>query len=247
MTDKNNIEEFAEASIVIIAHDILELDIIIPKLIFDYNINPNIKDGYYMYQNLVGNIITLNMNSIFSLKNENDIKTVIVYGFIHEIIHMHQEILSKYKIDTIYHTSIEDLTDHHTIDIIRNNIDLINSRLNFKFNDIFLVGVERQISISNNISPILFDIHSYFSKTLAGVLANKLNVNFDYLFNSLQNSDILTIIFPNKREYNIDLYYGQVQELNLLINLIYLTNFNMIHITINDFKTIEKRIVLRLL
>lgn len=246
MTDKDDIIKFAESAIIIIIHDILELDIIIPKLIFDWNVNPNIKNGYYMYQNVSGNIITLNMNSIFSLKDENDIKTVITYSFIHEIVHMHQEIISKYKTDKIYHITIEDSADYYTIDIIKNNIDLINSRLNFKFNDVFLLGIERQISVSN-IPPMIFNIHDYFSKTLAGILVNKLNINFDYIFNLLQNSHMLTIIFPNKREYNMDLYYGEIRELNILINLISLINFNMIHIQVNDFKMIEKRIIINLI
>lgn len=222
------IAQFSYAAIVIIIRDILEIDIIIPKLIFDYSINPNINNGYYMYQNVSGNTITLNMNSIIELKNENDIKTVITYSFIHEIIHMHQAIYSTYKYDKEFYTYIEDTADASTIRYIRENIQLINSRLNFEFNDIFLKGIERQLKYQD-CNMALFDNHNYNSKVIAGALSNKLNMNFDYLYNSLTNASRLKIVFPDKREYYLDLDYGTVNELDLLINLIYLTNFKMIH------------------
>lgn len=244
---KNNIIGFAESALVVLIRDILELDILIPKLICDYDQNPNIKNGYYMYQNPAGDCITLNMNSILSLKNENDIKTVITYGFIHEIVHMHQDIISEYKTNKVYYTLIEDSADKHAIDIVRNNINLINSRLNFQFNEVFLTGIERQIKMSETIKIMEFYTHDYYCKTITGALINKLNINYDYIFNLLKDAHILTVIFPNKREYNMDLYYAEIEELNILINLIYLTNFNMIHTLVNNFKIIEKRIVLKLL
>lgn len=238
-----NIIKFAESAIIIIVYDILELDIIIPKIIFDWDNNPNINNGYYMYQNISGDTITLNMSCINSLKNENDIKTVIVYGFIHEIIHMYQAIISEYKSNREYYTFIEDSADYNTISIIRDNLELINSRLNFKFNDVFLLGIERQLSIPN-IEPILFNNNDYFIKTISGSLVSKLNMNFDYIFNLLKNSYMLTIIFPNKRNYNIDLLYGTIEELNILINLIYLTNFNIIHIS--SYDDFQKRLIVKL-
>ena len=40
---------------------------------------------------------------------------------------------------------------------------------------------------------------------------------------------MLKIIFPNKRVYHIDLEDYTPNELNILINLIYLTDFRMIY------------------
>lgn len=230
----NKIEQFSHASINIIIQDILEIDIIVPRLIFDYSVNPNINTGYYMYQNISGNIITLNMNSIMELKNENDIKTVITYGFIHEIMHMYQKISSKYRTDRQTYMFLEDTADSTTIAYIRENIELINKRLHFEFNDIFLKGIERQLNCHHN-NQISLDNHIYRAKIIAGALYNKLNYNFDYLFNLLINGSTLKIIFPDKREYYLDLYYGTVDELNILINLIYLTDFKMIHTNFIEF------------
>lgn len=229
-----NIEKFSYGAITVIIRDILELDIIIPRLVFDYSINPNINNGYYMYQNVSGNIITLNMNSIMSLRNENDIKTVITYGFIHEIMHMHQSISSKYKTDKEFYTFIEDSADAMTITCIRENMELINKRLNFEFNDVFLMGIERQLKYQL-FDGIDLNSHNYRAKTIAGALSSKLNVNFDYLYNSIINASTLKVVFPDKREYYIDLDYGTVDELDLLINLIYLTDFRIIHINFVEF------------
>lgn len=223
------IEQFSYAAINIIIQDILEVDIIVPGLIFDYSISPNINHGYYMYQNVSGNIITLNMNSIMELKNENDIKTVITYGFIHEIIHMHQNICSKYKTDKEMHMFYEDTADRATIIYIRKNMELINKRLHFEFNDVLLKGIERQLQYQM-IDDIQLNNIIYKAKTIAGALCNKLNCNFDYLFNLLSNQWMVKVVFPDKREYYLDMEYGTVDELNVLINLIYLTDFRMIRI-----------------
>lgn len=249
MFNKNNIVGFAESALVVLIRDILELDILIPRLICDYNQNPNIKNGYYMYQNPGGDYITLNMHSILALKDENDMKTVITYGFIHEIIHMHQDITSSYKTNQVYYTLIEDSADRYTIDIVRNNIDLINSRLNFQFNEVFLTGIERQIKIPAIINTMEFHSHDYYCKTIAGVLINKLNINYDYIFNLLQNTYMLTVVFPNGRQYNLDLYNGILEELDKLINLIYLSDFRMIHTKLEDFAIVghtTKRLILTL-
>ena len=71
MINKNNITNFANSAIVVLIRDILELDIIIPRLIYDFDTNPNIRNGYYMYQNVAGDCITLNMQSILALKDED--------------------------------------------------------------------------------------------------------------------------------------------------------------------------------
>lgn len=227
------IENFSYSAINIIINDILELDIIVPRLIFDYSEKANISNGYYMYQNVSGNIITLNMNNILSLKYINDIKTVITYGFIHEIMHMYQAIYSKYKIDKQFYTMIEDTADIYTINFVKDNKSLIENRLNFEFNDIFLKGIENQLIFTN--FDISFDIHNYNAKTIAGSLSSKLNINFDYLYNSLINANTLKVIFPNKREYYLDLDYATVNELDILINLIYLTDFKLIHVKFEEF------------
>lgn len=223
------IEEFSYAAINIIIQDILELDIIVPRLVFDYSVNPNINCGYYMYQNVSGTIITLNMNSIMELKVENDIKTVITYGFIHEIFHMYQSISSNYKTNKEMYMFYEDTADNATIICIRENMELINKRLHFEFNDVFLTGIERQLQYQM-ISNIRLNNIIYKAKTIAGALCNKLNYNFDYLFNLISNEWMLKVVFPDKREYYIDLENGTVDELNILINLIYLTDFKMISI-----------------
>lgn len=235
--NSKEIEQFSYAAINIIIKDILELDIIVPKLIFDYSIEPYINNGYYMYQNVPGDIITLNMNSISSLKNENDIKTVITYGFIHEIMHMHQFISSMYKTSNIYYTYIEDNADANTINYIMENMDLINKRLNFEFNDVFLMGIKRQLKNETEYIDI-YSKHLYFAKTISGALCNKLNINFDYLYDNLIGTNMLTVVFPDKREYYIDLDYGTIDELTVLINLIYLININIIHINFNESRLI---------
>lgn len=224
-----NIEQFAQAALVIIIRDILELDIVIPRLIFDYSIDCNKTCGYYMYQNVSSNIITLNMTAIQELKYENDIKTVITYGFIHEIVHMFHPISSKYKTKISVYSYIEDNIDAITIELIRNNINLIDNRLNFTFNTVFLKGIERQLKydITNEME---FKNHAYISKSIAGALAGKLNVNFDYLYKMLIDANSLKVVFPDKREYYIDMDYGTAEELDILINLIYLTNIRMINV-----------------
>lgn len=234
-----DIEQFSYSAISIIIYDIMKINIIIPKIVFDYSINPNINNGYYMYQNTSGNIITLNMNSIILLKEFNDIKTVIVYGFIHEIIHMYQPISSKYKTDKQFYTIIEDSADALTVNYIRNNMDLINTKLKFEFNDIFLKGIEKQLNYSlisvSHMNDINLDNHMYNAKTIAGSLCSKLNLNFDYLYNLLTNANSVFIIFPDKRRYLIDMNYATINELDLLINLIYLTDIRMIHTYFNEF------------
>ena len=229
----NEIEKFSYASITILIRDILNLPIIIPRLIFDYNDNPSIINGYYMYQNISGNIVTLNMHSIMTLKTENDIKTVITYGFIHEIMHMYQNINTKYKTNKEFYSYIEDTADYSTINYIRNNMDLINTKLNFKFNDVFLNGIERQLKYQTE--GIQLNTRSYIAKTIAGALCNKLNFNFDHLYYLIINANGLTVIFPNQNNYYLDLDYATTQEINIVLNQIYLTNFKMIRTNFTEY------------
>ena len=246
--ENKDIEKFAYSANNIIIRDILKVDIIIPRLIFDYSVNPNINNGYYMYQNVSGTIITLNMNSIYTLKDEDDIKTVITYGFIHEIIHMCQFILSNYKTDKQYYSFIEDYADYFTIEFVKRNIGLINKRLNFNFNDIFLTGIERQLThkfIGKNFN---LNTHIYISKTIAGVLAGRLNYNFDYLFNLMMTANTMRIILPDKRKYYIDLDYEQGNNIDLIVNLLYLIDYKMIRINfidqVEEYKVKELTLIL---
>ena len=62
--DKLEVELFSRAAINIIIQDITELDIIIPCLIFDYSTEPDISSGYYMHQNISGNIITTEKDAV---------------------------------------------------------------------------------------------------------------------------------------------------------------------------------------
>lgn len=235
------IKSFVQAANFIIIRDILEVNILIPTLIFDYSIDPYIRNGYYMYQNISGTTITLNMNLISSLKNDDDIKTVITYGFIHEIYHMHQEIYSNYRTNQEYYSFIEDNADRETINFIRNNIPLINNRLNFKFNDIFLIGIERQLHSKSK--KINLNIHAYIAKIIAGTLYDKLNYNFDYLYNLLITANTLVVVFPDKRKYYIDLDYEQGDSIGLLVNLLIIINYKIIYIDfinqIDDYKVKE--------
>lgn len=236
----DNIEVFCQSAIAIIIQDIMEIDMIIPRLVYDYSKNPNIKNGYYMAKNIAGDIITLNMNSIKELKYKDDIKTVIVYGFIHEILHMFQYINSNYFKYQEYNNTVEDITDFDTINFIRNNLSLIESRLKFTFNTVFLKGIERQLETYRieNRDNVFFNTNdnqiTYINNVISGVLCNKLNLNYDYIRNLLSLNENLQVIFPDKREYNISLNYGTIEELNLLINLIYLTNFKFIYIKKSD-------------
>lgn len=224
------IENFSRSAINIIIYDILELEIVVPYLVFDYSTNPNINNGYYMHQNICGNIFTLNMNSILELKNIDDIKTVVTYGFIHEIFHMYQPISSKYKKDCNFYNQYEDTADYYTINYIYNNKELIEKRLKFKINDVFLNGIKRQLK-SVQYQDIDYNQASYFAKSITGALCNKLNYNFDTLYDLIRNHSPggIKIIFPDKRVYVVDIYYGTRDELNLLINLIYLTDFKLIY------------------
>ena len=224
------IEKFSNSAIVVIIQDIMEAEIIIPKLIFDYSINPDIKNGYYISKNVSGDIITLNMNLIEELRVEDDIKTVITYGFIHEIMHMYQRINSKYFTDYNYHNKIEDIADYETIDFIMNNKDLIESRLKFKINEVFLNGIKRQLQLKDYSCNLIFKNSTYVINTITGALCNKLNTNYDYIRNIIGNSEFIRIIFPDKREYNLDINYTNQFDLNLLINLIYLTDFKFIYV-----------------
>lgn len=225
-------EDFAYAAINIIIQDIIDTDIIIPRLIFDYSITPNINNGFYMYQNISGNIITLNMNSILELKDDNDIKTVITYGFIHEIMHMFQPISSAYKKDKEFYNIIEDTADCETINFIKYSLKQIEGRLHFRFNDIFLKGIERQLkSVLSEID--YYNQTLYNAKTIAGSLCNKLNVNFDYIHNLITNNRFLKIIFPDGREIYLDIPYGNRDDINLIINTIHLTKFRGIKVIDN--------------
>lgn len=228
--DKLEVELFSRAAINIIIQDITELDIIIPRLIFDYSTEPDISSGYYMHQNISGNIITLNMPLILELKNPDDIKTVITYGFMHEIFHMYQLISSKYKTDPGFYTIYEDTADYLTINYIYDNRELIEGILHFKINDVFLNGIKRQLK-NIQYQDIDYDQASYVAKSIAGALCHKLNYNFDALYNLIRNysPESIKIIFPDKRNYILDIYYGTSTDLNLLINLIYLADFKLIY------------------
>lgn len=246
MTNRE-IEEFAHAAIFILIKDILEIEAVVPRLIFDYSVQPYIGTGYYMYQNAAGTTITLNMNSIATLKVANDIKTVIVYSFIHEIIHMHQSIYSYYKTDKFYYSYIEDSADAITIKYIKENEKLINSRLNFIFNDVFLNGIERQLKHKPK-EKFNFNIHYYIAKTIAGTLSTKLNYNFDYLYNLIMDANTMIIIFPDKRKYYIDLDYEQENSISTLVNLLNLTEYRILHIDfinqVEQYKVKELSIIL---
>lgn len=226
--EQNNYQKFAYVALNIIINDIMEMHMLTPKLVFDYCSNPEINTGYYMYQNPAGDIITINMHSIYSLKNDNDIKTVTVYGFIHEIMHMYQVMSSMYKTNKDFYTRIEDVADRNTIDYIRNNLSLINTRLNFEFNEIFLKGIERQLNCEANYRIDFYNFKQYAIKTIVGAMCNKLNINFDYLSNILRSYDVLNVVFPDGRNIFIDLEYGEIPDLNILINQIYLTDFKFI-------------------
>ena len=225
----NDIKTFAQSAIVVIVQDILQVDIIIPRLVFDYSINPNVNQGYYMYKNVTGDVITLNMNVIEELRDLDYMKTVIVYGFIHEILHMFQDINSKYFKDSHYYTEIEDSTDYTTIHLVRNNLDLINKRLKFEFSEVFLKGIERLL-VYPQLNDNTFNDKLYTCNTISGALCNKLNLNYEYIRSILLQNDILRVIFPDKREFNLDLKYDTADSLNLLINLIYLEDFKFIYI-----------------
>lgn len=223
------IEQFARSAISIIIQDIMEVDVIIPNLIFDYSINQCISSGYYMHQNLAGNIITLNMPAIEELRVDDDIKTIIVYGFVHEIVHYCQDISSRYKTDPMFYNQYEDSADRTTIEYFLNFQIEFEEKLNFKFNEIFIEGIKRQLG--NQSYLIDYDHSTYVAKTITGALCNKLNYNFDYLYNLIRykSPGNIKIIFPDKREYNIILPYSTSDELNLLINLIYLTDIKFIN------------------
>lgn len=221
--------KWAEASLVVLIRDILEMNILIPKLVFDYSTTPDIFGGYYMYQNPSGTIITLNMNSIEALRVEDDIKTVITYGFIHEIMHMFQPINSKYHLDSSYYSMIEDTADHEAIRLMRAEKDLIESRLHFKINNDFLYGIERQLK---NIDTIEFEDCNYLCKTLIGAICGRLNINFDYLYNFIisNDPDYMRIDFPDGRVYYLEEYDYDISSgsLDAIINLIYLTDFKLV-------------------
>lgn len=240
MLNNFTIEQFANAAIVIVVVDILEFDIIIPKLVFDYSYDPEVKQGYYMYQNPSGTVITLNMNYINYLKDLDDMKTVIVYGFIHEIVHMYQKMSSLYFRNSVYYTMIEDGADYYTIDFIRQYKSLIESRLHFKINDVFIKGIERQLKVKSEVN---FDNSNYIIRTLVGAISGKMNVNYDYLYGIIDDhsSNAICVIFPDNRNFYIDKEYGNSTELELLINLIYLTDFKFIR-TISE----ASRIILKL-
>lgn len=243
--DKNQYIQFANAALNIIIQDIMEVDIIIPKLVFDYSTNPNINTGYYMYQNITGDIITINMNSIESLRVDDDIKTVTTYGFIHEIMHMFQAMSSRYRTDKEFYTIIEDNADRETIRFIRDNLNGINRRLHFKFNEVFLLGIERQLK--NDYSEIdYYSNKSYICKAISGALCNKLNINFDYIYTLLLHYEILLILIPDNRNIYLDLIYATSHELNLILNSIYLSEFKIIKINPSNEESYSNTVVLKL-
>lgn len=233
-----DIKLFSSTAINIIIHDILKINIITPQLVFDYSEKANINQGYYMYKNASCSMIILNMNEIEALKDLNDMKTVITYGFIHEILHMFQEIKSDYFKDPEYHVMVEDATDYDTIDIIRDNIDLIQNKLNFEFNEIFLIGIERQLEWKTVFKYNYFKQHNYICNTICGALFNKININYDATRDLLIHNKSLKLIFKDTREIDIDLFNCTIQELNQLIDLIYLEDIRFIHIDNSILNTI---------
>lgn len=224
-----NIESICQSTLVILVRDIMEIDIIIPRLEFSYTENPNIKNGYYMYQNTNSGVITINMKSILELATDDDIMTVITYSFIHEIFHMYQNIKTDYFKDSEYHTLIEDRTDYDTIHFVKSNLDLIQKRLMFNFNMNFVYGIEAQLQYR---VPMVVDFndHDYIVNVITGTLCNRLNINYDEYRTILWKYNTLCIVFPDKRLFYISLE-GQspIEDLNLLIHLINITNFNFIY------------------
>ena len=224
-----NIENICQSTLVILVRDIMEIDIIIPRLEFSYTENPNIKNGYYMYQNTNSGVITINMKSILELATDDDIMTVITYSFIHEILHMYQNIKTDYFKDSEYYTLIEDTTDYDTIQFVKSNLDLIQKRLKFKFNMNFMYGIEAQLQyrVSRNVN---FSDHDYVVNVITGTLCTRTNINYDYFRSILHNNEMLCMIFPDGREYYISLQgYSPIEDLNLLINLINITNFKLLY------------------
>ena len=239
------IEQWAYNAMVIIISDILNIDVIMPKLIFNYKSPTNYDYGIYMHQDLSGMDITLNMIPILELKNEDDIKTVITYGIIHEIMHLYQSINSKYKTDKNFYTKYEDNADYAAIKTVEENLSLINTKLNFKFNTVFINGIERLLKF-RNMPAELYVNQRYIIKTIVGTLSTKLDYNFDYLYEIMEYSELLIVHFPDKSQYCIDLIYGDSEELKLLINKIQLFGFKMIHVKQTcdyDRYTLEIRLV----
>lgn len=226
------IKRFALSAIVIIIKDIMEIDIIIPSLVFDYSENEYLDWGYYMYQNIAGDMITLNMKSLLELKNINDIKTVITYGFIHEIMHLYQKNIVDYNTNR---QAIEDVADYNTIRFINEYKDIIEKRLCFPFNDRYIDGIERQLVFGKNANINYNNFVAYNIKTIVGAICDKIDYNFQYLYNYIYSAThsktfSLCVVFPNKREFYIDLMYGTPDDLNLLINLIRLTDYKFIKV-----------------
>lgn len=238
------IKRFALSAIVIIIKDIMEVNIIIPSLVFDYSENNYIDCGYYMYQNITGDMITLNMKSLIELKNINDIKTVITYGFIHEIMHLYQKNIVDYNTNR---QAIEDAADYNTIKFITEYKDNIEKRLCFQFNDRYMNGIERQLVFDEKTDINYYNFVAYNIKAIVGTICDKINYNFQYLYNYIYSAASsqafsLCVVFPNKREFYIDLIYGTPDDLNLLINLIRLTDYEFIKV-----ESYDDNILIRLL
>lgn len=240
----DDVKLFSHCAINII-QDILKIDIITPCLIFDYSNNPNINQGYYMYKNYSNNIV-LNMNSIEALKDLNDIKTVITYGFIHEILHMFQNINSYYFTDSIYYNIVEDTTDKDTINIITKNLNLIESELNFKFNDVFLKGIDRQLIYNNiklkyndintkkyNFNPVYFNYREYTCNIITQLLCKGININYDYIKNILNNILFMRFIIDDFN-FTIDLNNYNIQDLKYIYYKLSLEKIKMFSYSIDE-------------
>lgn len=224
-----NIESVCQSTLIILIRDIMELDIIIPRLEFSYDPGLDIQYGYYMYQNTNSGIITINIKSLLELQTDDDIMTVITYSFIHEIFHMFQNIKTDYFKDSEYHTLIEDTTDYDTIQYVKTNLDLIQKRLKFKFNLNFIYGIEAQLEYKVS-GKVNFEDHEYVINVITGTLCNRLNINYDYFRSILYNNETLCMVFPDNREYYISLQgYSPISDLDLLVHLINITNFKFIY------------------
>lgn len=234
-----DIKLFAYAARNEIIETIIQLPIMIPDLEFDYSANPNIRQGYYMYKKPI-NTIVLNMVAIEALKDINDMKTVIVYGIIHETVHMFQIIESRYFTQKEYYTFIEDVADYTTIKIIREKYKLIEKLLNFDINLGFVNGIERQLKYKLVSDMYLSQnaIHVYYSNIICDAICKKINIVKDRLLYLISNTDELTVYFHNK--YTEDSVciknWSYNRQLLYLINTLVLNDFKVIKFNTDDIE-----------
>ena len=235
-----DIKLFAYAARNEIIETIIRLPILIPDLEFDYSTDPNIRQGYYMYKKPV-NTIVLNMHAIEALKDINDMKTVIVYGIIHETVHMFQIIESRYFTQKRYYTFIEDVADYTTIKILKENYKLIEKILNFDINLGFATGIERQLKyklLSDMYLSPENSIRVYYSNIICDAICKKINIIKDRLLYLLIDTDELTVYFHNK--YTVDSVciknWSYDRQMLYLINTLVLNDFKVIKINTDDIE-----------